>query len=153
MKPMHIKPSLAPVSMRGSALGRDLFARLAAIAILLFAVILAGNAGAATLKPYSPEAVEAAQAKGQPIALHFHADWCPTCRAQQNVLRELEKAGDPKITIFVVDYDNQKKLRRAKNVRVQSTLIVYRGSRETGRLAGETGRAEIKTALQSALKP
>jgi thioredoxin 1 len=130
-----------------------LFARMLVAAMLLFAAFFAGSANALTLTPYSPDAVKAAQTKGQAIALHFHADWCPTCRAQQNVLRDLQKAGAPAVTVFVVDYDREKSLRSQKKVRSQSTLIVYRGTRETGRIAGETGANEIKAALQTALMP
>jgi thioredoxin 1 len=132
---------------------RALFARMLVAAMLLLAALFAGPAGALTLKPYSPEAVKAAQAKGQAIALHFHADWCPTCRAQQSVLRDLEKAGAPAVTVFVVDYDRERALRSQKKVRSQSTLIVYRGTRETGRIAGETGAVAIKAVLQTASMP
>lgn len=141
----------AQASMSAARIRRLSALRRMAIVLLTIAALFAGHAAALTLKPYSAEAVRAAQAKGQPIALHFHADWCPTCRAQQNVLRALQQAGDPKVTVFVVDYDSEKQLRKDTKVRVQSTLVVYRGTRETGRLAGETGEAEIKAALQSAL--
>ena len=39
-------------------------------------------AQALDVQPYSAKAVADAQAAGKPYALHFHADWCPTCRAQ-----------------------------------------------------------------------
>ena len=125
-----------------------LFAVLASMLVALFA----GPALALTLKPYSADAVAAAQAKGEATALHFHADWCPTCAAQQKVLRDLEKRDTRAITVFVVDYDREKALRRNHQVRAQSTLIVFKGRKETGRVAGETKPVALSDALQTAFK-
>ena len=62
---------------------------------LLAAALLGASAlaQALTLAPYSPEALAQAQAAGQPVALHFRADWCPTCRAQDKVLDTALAAG------------------------------------------------------------
>jgi thioredoxin 1 len=132
---------------------RTFFSRLTLMALLLVATCFIGNAAALTLKPYSADAVKTAQAKGQPIALHFHADWCSTCRAQQSALRTMETTNGPAVTVFVVDYDKQKALRRTLKVRSQSTFIVYRGRKETGRLAGDTDPEKIEAVLRTALSP
>lgn len=111
---------------------------------------LAAQAQALELTPYTPQALQSAQAAGRPVALHFHADWCPTCRAQQAVLQGWR--GDPALdlTVLVVDYDRERGLRRDLGVRMQSTLIVYRGAAETARLAGETVPDRLRAALATA---
>jgi len=121
---------------------------------ILGAIVLslaASVASALEIKSYSPELLAAAQAAGQPVALHFHADWCPTCRAQEKVFDSLESDREFAMTLLVVDYDKERELKRKLNVRVQSTLIVYRGAVEKARLAGETSPEELKAALRSAL--
>lgn len=122
--------------------------------IRLVATTLFLSASAAALavdvKPYSAQALSTEQQAGKPVALHFHADWCPTCRAQEKVLQQWK--GDPSApgTVLVVDYDKEKDLRKQLGVRTQSTLIVYRGGVEKARLAGDTQADKLRAALLSA---
>ncbi|MFZ5567086.1 MAG: thioredoxin family protein [Pseudomonadota bacterium] len=120
---------------------------LAMLALLLSL----GSAQALNIQPYSPAALQAAQQAGQPVALHFHADWCPTCRAQEKVFQSLKGDASLPLTLLVVNYDKERELKRALKVRAQSTLIVYRGSQETRRSGGETEAAVLRDALKSAL--
>ncbi|MBI3375392.1 MAG: thioredoxin family protein [Betaproteobacteria bacterium] len=120
---------------------------LAAIVLSLAASV----ASALEIKSYSPELLATAQAAGKPVALHFHADWCPTCRAQEDVFNTLESDRGFAMTLLVADYDKERELKRKLNVRSQSTLIVYRGKIEKARLAGETSAEKLKAALRSAL--
>lgn len=101
--------------------------------------------------PYTAKAVESAQAAGKPLALHFHADWCPTCRAQERVFNDLKTDASLPVTLFVVDYDKERDLKRKLGVRTQSTVIIYRGDKEMARIAGDTDPAKLRAALQSAL--
>jgi len=39
-------------------------------------------AHALVIQAYSPELLASQQKADKAVALHFHADWCPTCRAQ-----------------------------------------------------------------------
>jgi len=108
-------------------------------------------AHALDIQPYSAAALATAQQAGAPVALHFHADWCPTCRAQEKVFNGLKGDSALAMPLLVVDYDRERALKQQLGVRTQSTLIVYRGKRETARLAGDTEPARLKAALQSAL--
>lgn len=110
-----------------------------------------GAAQALEIRPYSAEALKSAQQAGQPVALHFHADWCPTCRAQEQVFRSFQSDPSLALTLLVVNYDRERQLKRQLGVRAQSTLIVYRGTRETTRQGGETDPTVLRRALQSAL--
>lgn len=120
---------------------------LATLALLLSL----GNAHALDIQPYSAAALQAAQQVGKPVALHFHADWCPTCRAQDKVFQSFKSDASLPLTLLVVNYDKERELKRQLNVRTQSTLIVYKGPQETRRSGGETDAAALRMALKSAL--
>lgn len=124
------------------------FAKTAAT---LAAGLTALAAQALEIKPYTAEALQAAQAAGQPVAVHFRADWCPTCRAQDKSFLQLKAEKGLDITVLAADYDKEKDLKRAMNVRTQSTLIVFKGKDEKARLAGETDADKLRTSLKAAL--
>lgn len=102
-------------------------------------------------QPYSAAALAAAQKADKPVALHFHADWCPTCRAQDKALQALKAEPGLDVTVLKVNYDTEKDLKRQYKVQSQSTMVVLRGDKERGRLVGDTAEAAIRTALKSAL--
>lgn len=120
---------------------------LSAIVLLLASVA----SHALEIKPFSPTVLARAQAGNQPVALHFHADWCPTCRAQEKVLQGLKSEPGLDLTVLVVNYDTEKELKKRFNVRAQSTFVVLRGQQEWARLVGDTDPAAIRTAFKSAL--
>jgi thiol-disulfide isomerase/thioredoxin len=115
------------------------------------ALLLSSAGHALTLAPYSSQAFAAAQAAGQPVALHFHADWCPTCRAQDKALESLKSDSSLNMTVLSVDYDNETALKSKLKVRTQSTFIVYRGDAEKARQSGETSADGIRALLRTAL--
>jgi thioredoxin 1 len=119
------------------------------LATALFAA--ATWAQALTLAPYTPQALADAQQAGKPVAVHFHAEWCPTCKQQEKALAQLKTEAGLDITVLVADYDNVKDLRKAMKVRSQSTLVVFRGTEERARLGGDTAADKIRAALKTAL--
>lgn len=123
------------------------FLRLAA-ATAAFAVT--GLAHALSFAPYDAAAFAKAQAAGEPVALHFHADWCPTCRAQDKAFDKLKAEKGLDVKVFVVDYDHEQALEQQLKVRAQSTLIVYRGKTEKYRITGVTDIDGLREVLRSA---
>lgn len=121
------------------------------LSICLALLLGTTSAQALEIRPYSPDALAAARKAGGPVALHFHANWCPTCRAQDKVFNDLKPDASLALPLLVVDYDKERALKQKLGVRTQSTVIVYRGDKETARVAGETDPAKLKAALQSAL--
>lgn len=120
----------------------------------LFAAALLTAAGwsqALELKPFTAEALAAAQQAGQPVAVHFHAEWCPTCKLQEKSLHQLKAESGLDMTVLVADYDKEKDLKRQHKVRSQSVLIVFKGSTEVARSAGETKPEQLRQALAKAL--
>lgn len=106
---------------------------------------------ALTLLPYDAAAVAKAQAAGEPLALHFHAGWCPVCRAQDKSLEALKAEPGLDIKVFKVDYDQETELKKQLKVRQQSTFIVYRGREEKARMSGITATDDISLTLRAAL--
>jgi thiol-disulfide isomerase/thioredoxin len=120
--------------------------------LALCAVLLVSSwSYALTITPYSSEAFAKLQGAGEPVALHFHADWCPTCRAQDKSLEVLKSDPALKLTVLSVDYDKEVELKKQLNVRGQSTFIVYRGAVEKARKIGETSPESIRKTLSSSL--
>lgn len=120
-------------------------------------IVCAFMLGAASLvhalevEPYSAKALAAAEKAGQPVALHFHADWCPTCRAQDKALQALKEEKGLDVTILTVDYDSEKDLKKRFGIRMQSTIVVLKGTQEVSRLTGDTSADAIRKALKTAL--
>jgi len=103
------------------------------------------------IQAYSAAALAQAQSANKPVALHFHAGWCPTCRAQEKVLKDLKSEAGLDLTVLVANYDTEKDLKRRFNIRAQSTLVVLHGTKETYRVVGDTSPGGIRAALKSAL--
>jgi thioredoxin 1 len=120
-------------------------------------IVCAMLAGAAALahaldvKPYSPAALAEAQKADMPVALHFRADWCPTCRAQDKVIESLKSEPGLGLTVLAVNYDTEKDLKKQYKINSQSTLVVLHGQKESARVVGDTSANGIRTALKSAL--
>jgi thioredoxin 1 len=107
---------------------------------------------ASTAVPFSAEAFKAAQASGSPILVEMHADWCPTCKAQNPILDRLTAAARFKdLKVFRVDFDAMKPVVKQFGAQMQSTLIVFKGSAEQGRSVGDTREASIAALLDKSL--
>ncbi len=100
--------------------------------------------------PFTKAAFKAAADSGKTTLVFFHAPWCPVCKAQEpKVLAHLN--GDAKdVVAFKVDYDTNMDLRKEMNVEKQSTLILYKGSKEVARLSYKSDDASIDELFKHA---
>jgi thioredoxin 1 len=68
-------------------------------------------------------------------AVVFHADWCPTCRAQAPVLKELTQSPELMVvTLFIANFDTEKVLERSLWISKQSTIVVFKKWQGSGAL-------------------
>ena len=77
--------------------------------------------------------------------------WCPTCRAQAPVLKQI--LNEPKLkelTLFVADFDTEMALRKELKVVKQSTVVVFHQGHEIARSTGETQRDALEALLSKA---
>lgn len=127
---------------------RAILTALAVVLTLGFATVMPVSAETA----FSAAALADAQKTGKPVLVEIFAPWCPTCKAQNEVLNTLlPDARFKDLVRLRVDFDNQKSEVRALNATMQSTLIVYKGESEVGRLVGETDPGAIEALLAKAL--
>ena len=125
---------------------KTLLALITTTLVLLTAPALASEA------PYSAVAFERLISQGQPVVVDFHADWCPTCRAQAPIVRELLATPELKsITVLIANYDTELALRKSLNVSTQSTLVVFRHGKEVARSTGDTSRDGLAALLRQAI--
>lgn len=120
------------------------------LSLSLLAAAGLAPAHALELMPYSAPTLAAKQQAGETVGLHFHANWCPTCRAQEKVFNSFKGDASVPGTLLVVDYDQERDLRRQMGVRSQSTLIVFKGAQEKHRSGGVTEPQALRAAWTSA---
>jgi thioredoxin 1 len=113
--------------------------------------LLVGSAAAAEV-PFNQAQYAQALADSKPVVVYLHADWCPTCRAQQPIVDRLSKEARLKdVTIFVADFDKETALEKSLKVSQQSTFVVFKQGREVTRSTGQTSETAIRAVLEQAL--
>lgn len=120
---------------------------------LLLALLASMPASASpTWSTYSAAEFSRAQAAGKTLVVDVHATWCPTCRAQAPILDSLRSEPRLKNAIFIkVDFDTEKAFLRQHRIPRQSTVLVFKGTRETARSIAETRPAQLRAAVLGGL--
>lgn len=123
-------------------------------AFTVFAAAIAASAiapaHAASVQAYQQAAFDAAQKSREPILIFVEASWCPVCANERPILQQLYATPEfSNLQVFDVDFDKSKPLLRQLGVQMQSTLIVYHGPKETGRMTGATDPTVIKRLLET----
>jgi thiol-disulfide isomerase/thioredoxin len=122
-----------------------------AAALSLLMSLFAALSPAAELA-FNQTQFDAARAAGKPVAVVFHADWCPTCRAQAPLLKDLlQTPALQSVTLYVANFDTEKALKKSLGVTQQSTVIVFRAGKEVARSTGDTQQASLAALLRQAI--
>ncbi|MFA8387012.1 MAG: thioredoxin family protein [Pelagibaca sp.] len=113
-------------------------------------------AAQAEILEYTPGLVQDRLAKGETLFLDFTATWCSTCQSQGRTIRTLKSANPAyaqAITFIDIDWDNYGKSDLAKSLQIprRSTLVVLKGDQELGRIIAQTGEADIRELMDTAL--
>jgi thiol-disulfide isomerase/thioredoxin len=102
--------------------------------------------------PFDSVHYEAMRNSGMPFAVVFHADWCPVCRVQAPVLKQLTESPEfMGVTLFVANFDTEKVLERSLGISKQSTIVVFKDGKEAARSTGDTQHDALSEILRSAI--
>lgn len=124
---------------------------LRTLLVAILPLLVAAPSFANEFFPFDAARFAAAQQTDQPILVDIRASWCPTCAAQKPILERLTTEPAFKhLIVFTVDFDSQKDVVRRFHADMQSTLIAFKGTHETGRSVGDTNPQSIEQLLRSA---
>ncbi len=108
---------------------------------------------------YSAADYAAARAAHRPIFLYFYANWCPTCAAQEPIVKQLmsEISDESKldnVIAFRVNYNDnatdkdEEKLANEFGVRYQHTMFVLNQDGQTNKkFLGQTDKETLRAAF------
>jgi thiol-disulfide isomerase/thioredoxin len=65
---------------------------------------------------------------GKPAVLFFHASWCPVCKADNDLLTKWYSTKTYPLTVYKVDYDTEKDLKKKYGVTYQHTYVLIDGT-------------------------
>jgi thioredoxin 1 len=122
--------------------------------LLTFAILclVAATPMLASEVTYNAASLDRLIASGQPVAVDFYASWCPVCRAQAPIVKQLLATPELKsLTVVVANYDTELALRKSMNVAQQSTIIVFHHGKEVARSTGDTTRKGLEALLRKAV--
>ncbi|HEX9590094.1 MAG TPA: thioredoxin family protein [Bradyrhizobium sp.] len=117
--------------------------------MLVAATLLASSLVAWAGQPFDAKAFQSAQAAEKVILVDVTASWCPTCRQQRPIVEQIERE-KPDLVVLEADFDTAKDVLKQFRVQYQSTLIVFRGSKEVARSTGETDPSLIRALIAKA---
>jgi len=120
---------------------------------LLLPMLLLGwisVAWAGEAQPFSAADFATAQSAGKPIIVEIHASWCPICAKQKPILSQLRDTRFKDLVAFAIDFDSQKDLVAKFRANKQSTLIVFKGDAEKGRMVGVSDDNAITALIEKA---
>lgn len=128
---------------------------LSSIAIVLASFLLFSSANASEntelaerKQEFTEAAFKQAQANNQAILIDVWAEWCPTCRRQQDRLNDyFVENPDSEIVVFVVNYDTQKEWVSHFRAPRQSTLVLFHGEEQIWFSVAQTNKTPIFEAL------
>ncbi|MDF2379694.1 MAG: thioredoxin family protein [Candidatus Gracilibacteria bacterium] len=76
------------------------------------------------IQPFTTAAFTAAKGN-QPVAIHFTAEWCPTCKALDKTINERAAELPEDAIVFLADYDNETALKAEHGITVQTTVVFF----------------------------
>lgn len=101
--------------------------------------------------PFTQPSFDKLVQEGKPVVVDVSATWCPTCKAQKPIVDRLAKSATyQNVTVLSVDFDTDKPILKEFKVGMQSTLIAFKGGKETGRSVGDTTPEGIESLFKKA---
>lgn len=123
--------------------------KLARTVFSLALATLTSLAVAGEIKSYSAQEFDKLTKAGKPVLVDVSATWCPTCKAQKPILEGLmQQPAYRDVTMLTVDFDTGGDALKRFKVRMQSTLLAFKGGAEVARSVGDTTSSGIENLIK-----
>jgi thioredoxin 1 len=119
--------------------------------VALFAFAVSTTFAVAEFVTFEKTKFETLVKSNAPVVLHTHEWWCSTCRAQANVLENLQKNPKfSKVTMLRASVSGDSATLAPMKVTSRSIIVVFAGGKEIGRLDWVTDAAQIQALIERA---
>lgn len=123
-----------------------------AVVTLALLILVITHALALENEQFTEQRFKALQAQDEVILVDIHADWCPTCARQKEVINAYRADNpDRPLHVLTVDFDSDKQWVRHFRAPRQSTLLLFVGEEQFWFSVAETREAIIYGELDRAL--
>jgi thioredoxin 1 len=127
-----------------------------AVCYIVFALVLASNVAPAQLyqqgwippeqvDTYIVDEVRASKRLEPNCMVLWTAKWCPSCKKMRPIVKQLNDEG---YTVYVLDYDENRKDAKRLNVRTLPTTIIHKNGKEVARHIKVVSKAKILKTLK-----
>ncbi len=122
--------------------------------ILLFCIISFHASAMEKETTFDKDLFDKAQSDGKIVIVSSWIKYCSSCAGQMKILKEAKKKGElldikfDNIEYFSFDITNEK-ISNLFNVQYQTTLLIFKDSKEIYRSVGETTKDLIYDAIKS----
>ena len=126
------------------------------IFIFIFCVIAFGVNAIEKETTFNKELFDKAQADGKIIIVSSWIKYCSSCASQMKILKKAKKEGKlsdiefTNIEYFAFDITN-KEIANLFDIQYQTSLLIFKGSREVYRSIGETTEDLIYEAIKASI--
>ena len=98
---------------------------------------------------FKKELFDKAQSEGKVVVVSSWIKYCPSCASQMKVLQKAKNDFD-NIEYFAFDVTN-KEIANLFNIQYQTSLLIFKGSKEVYRSIGETTEDLIYEAIKTSI--
>ena len=99
---------------------------------------------------FSEEIFENAKSSGKTIVVNSYEAWCGTCSKQTKILDQAEK--EFKDIIFLsYEQSKNKDIAQKLDIKLWTTIVVYKGKNEVARIIGQTDKETIYSAIRKGI--
>jgi thioredoxin 1 len=99
---------------------------------------------------FSIETFEKAQALGKTIVVNSYEIWCGTCIAQIKVLNQATKDFND-VVFLSYEQGKNKDIAKRLDIKLRTTIVVFRGNDEVFRIIGQTNKEAIYSAIKKGI--
>ena len=99
---------------------------------------------------FTDKTFENAKANGKTVVVNSYEVWCGTCSKQTEILDHAEK--DFKDIVFLsYEQSKNKDIAKKLDIKFWTTIVVYKGNDEVGRIVGQIDKETIYTPIQQGI--